>query len=73
VVRNRNYAERDISTTARDETKADFFFRGIWSFFSPFQLGVAILKTRLTNLQRNQIFIQLSNVIEDVKKGIKQC
>ena len=73
VLRNRNYSERDVSTTERDRNEADFFSKGVWAFLKPSQLGVKELKLRLSNVLRDQILMQLPSVLEDIETGIKQC
>lgn len=73
VLRNRNYAERDVSTAERDRAEADFFSNGIWTSLEASQLGVGALRLRLSNVLRDQILIQLPSVLEDVETGIKHC
>ena len=73
VLRNRNYAERDVSTAERDRAEADFFSNGIWTGLEASQLGVGALRLRLSNVLRDQILIQLPSVLEDVESGIKHC
>ena len=73
VLRNRNYAERDVSTAERDRNETEFFSKGVWKQLKPSQLGIKELKLRLSNVLRDQILMQLPSVLEDVEAGIGQC
>jgi len=72
VLCNRNYAMRDALTVERDRKEAKFFSTGVWALIDPSQLGVTSLRTRLSNVLRDQILMQLPSVLEDVEAGIKQ-
>jgi GTP-binding protein EngB required for normal cell division len=73
VLRNRNFAERNESTIARDAAENDFFSKGVWKCLKPSQLGVATLRVRLSHVLRDQILWQLPRVLEDVRAGIDEC
>ncbi|KAK8113072.1 hypothetical protein PG984_013598 [Apiospora sp. TS-2023a] len=73
VLRNRNYAERDVSTDERDEIEEDFFSKGVWTVLDASQLGVAALKIRLSHVLRDQILQQLPSVLSDVSAGAQHC
>jgi hypothetical protein len=73
VLYNRNYAMRDTLTAGRDENEANFFSKGVWTLLEPSQLGVTALRTRLSNVLRDQIVAQFPSVLKDVEAGIKQC
>lgn len=73
VLRNRDFGMRDSSTAERDRVEAAFFSQGIWTSLRPSQVGVTTLRSRLSNVLRDQILIKLPNVIEDVQKGIDEC
>ncbi|KAK3294434.1 P-loop containing nucleoside triphosphate hydrolase protein [Chaetomium fimeti] len=73
ALRNRNFAERDESTIARDAAEAEFFAKGVWRCLKPSQLGVAALRVRLSHVLRDQILWQLPSVLEDVRAGIAEC
>ncbi|KAH6632202.1 P-loop containing nucleoside triphosphate hydrolase protein [Chaetomium tenue] len=73
VLRNRNFAERNESTIARDAAEVDFFAKGVWRCLKPSQLGVANLRVRLSHVLRDQILWQLPSVLEDVSAGIVEC
>ncbi|KAI1339224.1 P-loop containing nucleoside triphosphate hydrolase protein [Xylariaceae sp. FL0016] len=73
VVRNRKYGERYATTYERDETEIDFFSSGAWTSLDASQLGMAAIRTRLSNVLRDQILKQLPSVLEEVEKGIRQC
>ncbi|KAF2034799.1 hypothetical protein EK21DRAFT_55853 [Setomelanomma holmii] len=73
VLCNRNYVMRDASTAERDRNESKFFSKGIWTLLEPSQLGVTALRTRLSNVLRDQILVQLPSVLDDIEAGIKQC
>ncbi|KAK4243153.1 hypothetical protein C7999DRAFT_44970 [Corynascus novoguineensis] len=73
VLRNRNYAERENSSAARDAVEADFFSKGIWTTLKASQLGVAALRLRLSNVLRDQVLRQLPGVLDDVRAGVQDC
>lgn len=73
VLRNRNYSERDVSTSERDEIEEDFFSKGVWTVLDASQLGVAALKIRLSHVLRDQILQQLPSVLSDVSAGVQHC
>jgi hypothetical protein len=73
VLCNRNYAMRDTSTSERDKNEESVLSKGVWTLLEPSQLGVTALRTRLSDVLRDQILVQLPSVLEDVKAGIKQC
>jgi GTP-binding protein EngB required for normal cell division len=73
VLRNRNFAERNASTAARDAAEAEFFSKGVWKSLKPSQLGVAALRVRLSHVLRDQILMQLPRVLGDVTTGINEC
>jgi hypothetical protein len=53
--------------------EAKFFSKGIWATLKPSQLGVGALRTRLSNVLRDQILGQLPSVLEDVQNGLDDC
>jgi hypothetical protein len=73
VLRNRSYAERNHTTSARDAAETDFFSKGIWKSLSPSQLGISALRLRLSLVLSDQILRQLPNVLEDVTEGLQGC
>ncbi|KAK8859764.1 dynamin family protein [Apiospora arundinis] len=73
VLRNRNYSERDVSTTERDRIEEEFFSKGVWTALEASQLGVSALKMRLSHVLRDQIIQQLPSVLSDVNAGVQYC
>ena len=73
VLRNKNYAERGLSTAERDKIEVEFFSKGVWTGLEASQLGVGALKSCLSNILRDQIIAQLPSVLGDVEDGIKHC
>ena len=73
VLRNRNYTERDVSMAERDRIETEFFSGGVWTLLDGSQLGVEALKLRLSGVLRNQILVQLPNVLRDVEVGMQEC
>lgn len=73
VLRNRSYVTREASTTQRDLAEAGFFSTGVWTALDASQLGVASLRTRLSNVLHDQIVTQLPSVLENVETGIREC
>lgn len=73
ILRNRDYAMRDVSTLERDEKETAFFSESIWTELLESQLGVVALRERLSNVLRNQILMQLPSVLEDVEAGLELC
>lgn len=73
VLKNRNYEMRDASSAERDEAEENYFAAGIWTSMDPAQLGVKSLKTRLSNVLKDQILRQLPGLLQDVETGISTC
>ncbi|KAI0965395.1 P-loop containing nucleoside triphosphate hydrolase protein [Xylaria arbuscula] len=73
VLRNRSYVTREASTIERDRAETEFFSAGAWTALDISQLGVASLRTRLSNVLHNQIVTQLPSVLENVETGIREC
>ncbi|TGJ87368.1 hypothetical protein E0Z10_g1408 [Xylaria hypoxylon] len=73
VLRNRSYVTRDASTIERDQEEAEFFSTGVWAALDASQLGVATLRTRLSNVLLDQIIHQLPSVLHNVETGIYEC
>ncbi|KAI1325842.1 P-loop containing nucleoside triphosphate hydrolase protein [Xylariaceae sp. FL0255] len=73
VLRNRSYSTRDASTTERDLLETEFFSAGVWATLGASQLGVASLRTRLSNILHDQIVTQLPRVLLNIETGIREC
>ncbi|KAK5111169.1 hypothetical protein LTR85_012251 [Meristemomyces frigidus] len=70
VLKNRSYELRATTSSERDENEESFFSTGIWTSMDPMYLGVRWLKTRLSNVLKDQILRQLPGLLEDVTAGI---
>jgi hypothetical protein len=57
VLKNRNFAMRDASSSERDEAEGQFFATGIWTSMDPNHVRVKSLKTRLSNALLDQILL----------------
>lgn len=64
---------RDASSDERDEAEERYFKSGVWASMNPAQLGVKSLKTRLSNVLKDQILRQLPGLLGDVEAGISSC
>ncbi|KAJ2897735.1 hypothetical protein MKZ38_004411 [Zalerion maritima] len=73
VLKNRDYKMRDSSSSARDEAEEMFFAAGVWTGMNASHLGVASLRYRLSNVLKDQILLQLPNLVLDVEAGITDC
>ncbi|KAJ9257405.1 hypothetical protein DTO207G8_2159 [Paecilomyces variotii] len=73
VLKNRSYDMRGATAAKRDEAEAQFFATGIWSSLDPSQVGVESLKSRLSNVLKDQILLQLPSLLEDIEVGIQEC
>ncbi|KAF2664671.1 hypothetical protein BT63DRAFT_464767 [Microthyrium microscopicum] len=73
VLKNRSYETRAASSAQRDADEESFFSLGIWTSLDPSQLGVKPLKSRLSNVLKDQILYQLPSLLEDVEAGISGC
>lgn len=61
---------KDATATEREEAEVQFFAKGIWTSLDPIQVGVTSLKSRLSNVLKDQILPQLSDLLGDVEKEI---
>jgi GTP-binding protein EngB required for normal cell division len=73
VLKNRSYQMREASSAERDNAEKDFFAKGVWVSMEPKHLGVNTLKTRLSNVLKDQILHQLPSLLYDVESGIAEC
>ncbi|KAF7504265.1 hypothetical protein GJ744_002523 [Endocarpon pusillum] len=73
VLKNRDYDTRDSSAEERDQAEKDFFSKGIWTTLPPTHVGITSLKPRLSSLLKDQILMELPNLIRDVEGGVKEC
>lgn len=73
VLKNRSYAEKDLSSELRDQEEEKFFSAGLWSTMDPKSVGVKSLVPRLSDVLKEQILLQLPSLIKDIRSGIKEC
>lgn len=73
VLKNRDYKMRNATSAERDEAEDEFFSKGAWTAIDPSHLGVATLKTRLSNVLKDQILLQLPSFLVDISDGINIC
>ncbi|KAK2592604.1 hypothetical protein QQS21_009711 [Conoideocrella luteorostrata] len=73
VLKNRDYKMRDATSAERDKAEAIFFATTAWNNLNPSQLGAQSLKTRLSNVLKDQILYQLPKLLQDVDSQIAAC
>jgi len=73
VLRNRDFDTRMMSAGQRDEVERDFFTQGVWKNLARSQVGIDALRPRLSRLLRQQILVELPNLIADVQDGLDEC
>jgi GTP-binding protein EngB required for normal cell division len=73
VLKNRSYQMREASSAERDDAEEKFFAKGVWLSMDPKHLGVNALKTRLSNVLKDQILRQIPGLLHDVESGISEC
>ena len=72
VLRNRSYATRESSAAQRNVEEAEFFSKGVWASLKASQKGAAALQSRLSDVLRDQILLQLPTVLSEIGKGIEE-
>ena len=73
VLRNRDYASRNLSARDRNLVEAQFFDSGVWRSFPRTQVRVDSLKPRLSRILRGHITHQLPDVLSQIQDGIQEC
>ncbi|KAI1464926.1 P-loop containing nucleoside triphosphate hydrolase protein [Daldinia caldariorum] len=73
VVRNRDFKSRDCTNEERDQAEAEFFDQGVWAGLPRSHKGSASLRTRLSEVLKEQILEQLPDVLEEIQRGLDQC
>ena len=73
VLKNRSYEMKDASSAERDEAEENFFATGIWTTMDASHLGVKSLKPHLSNVLKDQILLQLPDLLQDVVSSIADC
>lgn len=73
VMRNRNFKTRNATNDERDQAEAAFFDQGVWAGLPRSQKGASSLRSRLSEVLKDQILDQLPDVLEEIQRGIKDC
>ncbi|KAI0381480.1 P-loop containing nucleoside triphosphate hydrolase protein [Hypomontagnella monticulosa] len=73
VMRNRDFKTRDVTNDERDRAEAEFFAQGVWAGIPRLQKGAPSLRTRLSEVLRDQILDQLPDVLEEIRRGLDSC
>ncbi|KAK7191895.1 dynamin family protein [Paraphaeosphaeria sporulosa] len=73
VLRNRDYATRHSTLHERNLEEEKFFASGVWTSLHPTQVGVHSLKPRLSKILKEQILVQLPDVLAQIQNGIQDC
>lgn len=73
VLRNRDYSTRDTTLQERNSAEETFFQSGVWQSLSTTQVGIHSLKPRLSNILKDQILLQLPDVLAQILAGIHEC
>jgi GTP-binding protein EngB required for normal cell division len=73
VLRNRDYTTRNSSLKERNRTEQLFFSSGAWGSLDSSQVGVHSLKSRLSKILKDQILVQLPDVLSQIQDGICDC
>ncbi|KAL5389108.1 hypothetical protein PMIN06_009457 [Paraphaeosphaeria minitans] len=73
VLRNRDYTTRNSSLQERNRTEKLFFSSGAWGSLNSSQVGLHSLKSRLSKILRDQILVQLPDVLSQIQGGICDC
>jgi GTP-binding protein EngB required for normal cell division len=73
VLRNRDYATRNSTLNERNFKEEEFFASGIWTSLHPTQVGIHSLKPRLSKILKDQILVQLPDVLSQIQNGIQDC
>lgn len=73
VLRNRDYASRDVTLEERNKAEEHFFSQGAWTSMSPLHVGVGTLRQRLTTVLHDQVLSQLPKVMADLEEKAQEC
>ncbi|XXH01461.1 hypothetical protein Hte_007821 [Hypoxylon texense] len=73
VMRNRDFRSRNATNEERDLAESEFFNRGIWTGLPRSQKGAANLRTRLSEVLKDQIIAQLPEVLDEIQRGLEDC
>ena len=72
VLKNRSFHERDYSFSQRNISEASFFNKGIWSKFPRDDVGIELLRTRLSVLLFNHIKNELPELRAELGKKLSE-
>ncbi|KAI1210261.1 P-loop containing nucleoside triphosphate hydrolase protein [Annulohypoxylon truncatum] len=73
VIRNRDFKSRNATNEERDKAELRFFDQGIWAGLPRSQKGAGSLRTRLSEVLKNQILDQLPDVLGEIQRGLEDC
>lgn len=73
VLRNRDFNTRNSTLEERNKAEDQFFSSGVWTAVPRAQLGVRSLKTRLSKVLKNQILLQIPEVLDQIQDQIEDC
>ncbi|KAI1377916.1 P-loop containing nucleoside triphosphate hydrolase protein [Hypoxylon crocopeplum] len=73
IMRNRDFKARNATNEERDQAEAGFFSQGIWAGLPRSQKGAPSLRTRLSEVLKDQILDQLPDVLEEIHRGMEDC
>ncbi|KAI1097972.1 P-loop containing nucleoside triphosphate hydrolase protein [Jackrogersella minutella] len=73
VMRNRDFKARNATNEERDQAEIEFFDQGIWAGLPQTQKGSASLRSRLSEVLKDQILDQLPDVLREIQNGLEDC
>lgn len=73
VVKNRSFETKDISPSERDAQETAFFSQCVWTCLNPACIGVKALRSRLSDVLKDQILRQLPSLRRDVESNLAAC
>ncbi|KAH7408803.1 P-loop containing nucleoside triphosphate hydrolase protein [Phaeosphaeria sp. MPI-PUGE-AT-0046c] len=73
TLRNRDYTTRTSSLQERNRAEQLFFSCGAWRALNSSHVGVHSLKSRLSKILKEQILVQLPDVLFQIQDGIRDC
>ncbi|KAI2635646.1 P-loop containing nucleoside triphosphate hydrolase protein [Hypomontagnella submonticulosa] len=72
VMRNRDFKSRNTTNEERDRAEAEFFDQGVWAGLPRPQKGASGLRTRLSEVLKDQILDQLPDVLDEIQRGLDE-
>jgi GTP-binding protein EngB required for normal cell division len=74
ILRNRSHTTRNISSEERDRQEESYFGNSLWQTILPSDhLGIATLRTRLSNVSLDKIRSDLPTVSEKIRTELARC